>query len=223
MRIDIITIFPQMFNGPFDQSIIHRAKQNQLVNFHLHDLRKWTSDIHKTVDDRPYGGGAGMVMMIEPIYKAVESIKSESTLKKSKIILTSAKGTQFSQSKAAEYAALDQLIIICGHYEGVDQRVADHIADEEISIGNFVLTGGELPAMVITDSIVRLLPGVLGNPNSLAEESFSSNISENSDSKYITEYPHYTRPETFQGWTVPQVLLSGDHAKIKKWRQDNSS
>lgn len=223
MRIDIITIFPQMFQGPFDQSIIHRAKVAKQADIQLHDLRNWTNDFHKTVDDRPYGGGAGMVMMVEPIYKAVQEVQSKIKNQKSQVILTSAKGTQFSQSKAIEYSDFDQLIIICGHYEGVDQRVADYIADEEISIGNFVLTGGELPAMVITDAVVRLLPGVLGNPDSLLEESHSAALIDNPIINMAAEYPHYTRPENFQGWTVPQVLLSGNHAKIKQWRQRYSS
>lgn len=223
MRIDIITIFPQMFQGPFDQSIINRAQQNQLVSIQLHDLRNWTNDIHKTVDDRPYGGGAGMVVMVEPIYKSVESIKSKIENQTSKVILTSAKGAQFTQEKAAKYSTLDQLIIICGHYEGVDQRVANYIADEEISIGNFVLTGGELPAMIITDALVRLLPGVLGNPDSLLEESHSTNQHDKRAANITAEYPQYTRPEKFRGWPVPQILLSGDHAKIKQWRQEQSS
>jgi tRNA (guanine37-N1)-methyltransferase len=217
MNIEIVTLFPDMFAGPFDESIIKRAQNSNQIRINIHNLRNWTTDKHKTVDDRPYGGGAGMVMMVEPIYKAVKDIKLKN--KKSTTLLTSAKGNLFNQKKAQTYSQIDQLIIICGHYEGVDQRVADHIADEEISIGEFVLTGGELPAMVITDSVVRLIPGVIGNPDSLIEESYSIENNQSDVKTGTIEYPQYTRPEQFRGWKVPSVLLSGNHKEIKAWQQ----
>lgn len=211
MKIDIVTIFPAMFSSPFSESIIKRAIDNQIVNINLHNLRNWTADDHKTVDGRPYGGGPGMVMMIEPIDKAVKDLKT----KNSHIILTSAKGTTYNQQTAQKYSQHQHLIIITGHYEGIDQRVADHLVDEVISIGDYVLTGGELPAMVIVDSVVRLLPGVVGDSESLEEESHNQ-------PGYI-EYPQYTRPENYQGWQVPKVLTSGDHSKVHKWRQEKSN
>jgi tRNA (guanine37-N1)-methyltransferase len=232
MHIDILTIFPQMFSGPFDQSIINRAKKSGLVDIAVHDLRQWATDKHKTVDDRPFGGGPGMVMMIEPIDKAIKYLtnhspllakegvgKSDSSspvsgLSSPYIVLTSAKGTSFSQAKAVELSKRDHLILIAGHYEGVDHRVEKHLVDESLSIGNYVLTGGELPVMVMVDAIVRLLPGALGDPESLAEESHSL-------PGYL-EYPQYTRPEVYKHWRVPEVLLSGHHAQIKKWRAENA-
>lgn len=205
MRIDIITLFPDMFRGPFDESILRRGKDKNLVEINIHNLRKWTSDKRGTVDDRPYGGGVGMVMMIEPIFKALEEIKKEN----SKTVLLSPRGKAWKQQLAQEYSKLDHLILICGHYEGVDERVSEFI-DEEISIGDFVLTGGEIPAMAIVDSIVRLIPGVLEKPEAVQNESFS-------DSKLL-EYPQYTHPENFNGLKVPPILLSGNHAEIEKWR-----
>ena len=210
MTIDIITIFPKMFKGPFDESIVKRAVDKALVKINIHDLRKWTTDKHKTVDDRPYGGGPGMIFMIQPIYDALESLKSKIKNQKSKIILLTPRGRQFNQKKAKDFAKLDRLILICGHYEGVDERVRKHLADEAISVGPYVLSGGEIAAMTITDTVVRLLPKALGNPNSLNEESFVEGF---------LEYPQYTRPANFSGWKVPPVLLSGDHQKIKKWRK----
>lgn len=210
MIIDILTLFPKMFDGPLTESIIKRAQVNQLVTIRIHDLRQWTKDLHHTTDDRPYGGGPGMVMLVEPIDKALQSLKTSD----SKIILTAASGTTFTQAKAVEYSKLKHLIIIAGHYEGVDQRVADHLVDESISVGDYVLTGGELPAMIISDTVTRLLPGVLGDPASIVEESHSQ--------PGYKEYPHYSRPESYNGWDVPKILLSGDHAVIAKWRQDNA-
>lgn len=210
MRIDILTIFPQMFTGPFDHSIVKRAIDQQIVEINIHDLRRWAVDKHRSVDDRPYGGGPGMVMMIEPVDRALKDIKKPD----SQVILTSAKGDRFNQSKAQELSQKKHIILIAGHYEGVDQRVADHLINQEISIGNYVLTGGELPSMIITDAIVRLIPGVVGDTQSLEEESHNP-------TGYI-EYPHYTRPEVYKGWKVPEVLTSGNHLQIKQWRQKNS-
>jgi tRNA (guanine37-N1)-methyltransferase len=224
MIIDIITIFPDMFTGPMTESIIKRAQSQNIVSIRIHDLRQWTDLPHHTTDDRPYGGGPGMVMMVEPIHKAIQSLSKNSSLIKGgravsqesynqKIILTAASGQTFTQAKAREYSQLQHLIIIAGHYEGVDQRVEDHLVDESISIGDYVLTGGELPAMVITDAITRLLPGVVGDPQSIIDESHSQ--------AGYKEYPHYTRPENYNGWEVPKVLLSGNHAAIESWRKQN--
>jgi tRNA (guanine37-N1)-methyltransferase len=230
MRFDIITIFPNIFNSYFNESIIGRAKKNGLIQIEAHDLRDWTDDNHKSVDDRPFGGGPGMVMMVEPIYKAVKKIKDDyflsdpaaageskdNTLRqaqgiKQRVILFSAKGRQFMQADARRLAEYDQLILICGRYEGVDERVAEHIADEELSVGNFVLTGGEIPAMILVDAVSRLFPGVLGKEESLEEESFGE--------EGFVEYPQYTRPEDFEGWKVPEVLVSGNHKLIKEWKE----
>jgi tRNA (guanine37-N1)-methyltransferase len=213
MKIDILTIFPAMFKSPFAESIVKRAIDNHIVTLNLYDLRHWAQDERGTVDDRPYGGGPGMLMLVEPIDRALKDLKrsSDQAIKRSKTILTSARGIPFTQGKAQELSHLDHLILIAGHYEGVDQRVSDHLIDEEISIGDYVLTGGELPTMVMVDAIVRLLPGVVGDPNSLVEESHQN--------PGILEYPQYSRPEKYGDWSVPPVLLSGDHQKIKDWRQ----
>jgi len=217
MRFDIITIFPEVFKPYFDQSIIGRAQKKKLAKINLFDLRDYTVDRHRTVDDRPYGGGAGMVLMVEPIHKAIKCIKRESRVKKSKIILLSAKGKKFDQKMAQRFSKLDQLIIISGRYEGVDERVAKYVADAEVSIGDYVLTGGELPAMIIVDATVRLIDDVI-TKDSLKEESFSKE-------KYI-EYPHYTRPESIimngKKRGVPRVLISGNHQEIRKWQTSHS-
>ena len=227
MKIDILTLFPEMFTNVFKESIVNRAQLKGVVEINIHNLRKWTKDNHKTVDDRPYGGGAGMIMMVEPIDLALQELKTQSLKLKtktinSKVILTSAKGKTYTQSKADEYSKLKHIIIVCGHYEGVDQRVADHLVDEEISVGNYVLSGGEIPAMVITDSVVRLIPGSLGNPESLLEESYSLPTTNNQQLITNLEYPQYTRPENYKGWKVPEILLSGNHKEIEKWRKRNS-
>ncbi len=214
MRFDIITIFPEIFDSYFSESIIKRAQGAGFVDINTINLRDYTTDSHKTVDDTPYGGGAGMVMKVEPIFKAVMDTKKEYESKKTRIILFSAKGKRYTQNDAKRLAEYDNLILICGRYEGVDERVIEHIADEEISIGDFVLTGGEIPAMVVVDSITRLIPGVLGNSESIVTESHSEN-------QYL-EYPQYTKPEDFSGWKVPEVLLSGNHKKISVWREDSS-
>lgn len=202
MKVDILTLFPKMFEGPFGESIIKRAQEKEILDLRITDLRSFATDKYKSVDDKPYGGGAGMIMRVDIIDLAIAG-------KKGKIILLDAGGEKFTQKKAQELAKEKSLVIICGHYEGIDHRVHEHIADEVISIGDYVLSGGEIPAMVIVDSVVRLLPGVLGNKESLAEESFNEGG---------TEYPQYTRPEEYKGWKVPEVLLSGDHKKIKEWR-----
>lgn len=227
MKFDIITIFPEIFNSYFNESILARAQKEKLIDINIHNLRDFTKDKHKTVDDTPYGGGAGMVMKVEPIFEAVEKIKKENRKSKTRVILFSAKGKEYTQEDAERLRNYDNLILVCGRYEGADERVAEHIADEELSVGKYVMTGGELPAMVVVDSITRLIPGVLGNPESLEEESFNPPASESSQlGKKIPntrlEYPQYTKPEEFNGWKIPDVLKSGNHAKIKKWRDENS-
>lgn len=215
MKFKIVTIFPEIFDSYFNESILKRAQKEKLIEIKIHNLRDWTTDKHKTVDDTPYGGGAGMVLKIEPIWRCVQSLssKSRSSLR-SRTILFSAKGKRYTQDDAKRLAEYDNLILICGRYEGVDERVAEHIADEEISIGDYVLTGGEIPAMVVVDSISRLLPGALGNAESIEEESHNQ--------EGQLEYPQYTKPEDFQGWKVPEVLLSGNHKEINKWRKEKT-
>lgn len=214
MKIDVLTLFPEMFKGPFDQSIIQRAQEKKLVKIQIHNLRKWTEDKRKTVDDRPFGGGVGMVLMIEPIYKALKELKN----KKTKVILLDPRGQVFNQKTANKWACFDHLIFICGHYEGVDERVKENLIDETVSIGDYVLTGGELPAMIIIDTVLRQIPGVLGKKEAAQKESFSENLGQN-----LLEYPQYTRPSDFKGWKVPEVLLSGNHQEIKKWQAKKSA
>lgn len=227
MKFDIITIFPDLFKGFLSESLLARAQKKKLLTIKTHNLRKWTSDNHKTVDDRPYGGGAGMLLKIEPIFKAVEFLKRKTkNAKRKRVILLSAKGKTFTQKDARRLAKYEQLIFICGRYEGVDERVAKHIADEEISIGNYVLFGGEVAAMVLVESVSRLIPGVIAKPESVKYESFSDWKLENGKWKFNREYPQYTRPEAFvldgKKLIVPKVLLSGDHSKIEKWRKEHS-
>ena len=217
LQIDILSIFPEMFPGYTKASILGRAQKAKLLDIRLHQLRDWSVDKHKSVDDKPYGGGPGMVMMVEPFHKAlvklgVRSKKGTKTLrsKKTRIILTSAKGKVFTQRDAERLSKYDRLVFLCGRYEGIDERVASKLADEELSIGQYVLTGGELPAMVMSDAVARLRPGVLGEKASLEEESWGKDGS--------VEYPQYTRPEKYLNWLVPKILLSGNHAEIKKWR-----
>jgi tRNA (guanine37-N1)-methyltransferase len=205
MKIDILTLFPNMFKGPFDDSIIKKALKNNLVQIKLHNLRKWSQDKHQTVDDRPYGGGKGMILMIEPVYHALQDLKK----KNSRVILLSPQGQVFSQALAQKLSKQKHLILIAGHYEGFDERIRTHLIDQELSIGDYILTGGELPAMVLVDSLVRLLPGVL-DAEATQNESFSTNT---------LDYPQYTRPENFKDWAVPPLLLSGNHAEIAKWRK----
>jgi tRNA (guanine37-N1)-methyltransferase len=213
MRIDILTLFPNMFSGPFDESIIKRAIDNNIVSIIIHNLRDWGLGKHKIVDDYPFGGGAGMVMKTEPIFEAIEAIKARDGDFSTPVILLTPQGRVFSQKIAAELAQLEHFILICGHYEGIDERVREHLATDEISIGDYVLTGGELAAMVIVDAVVRHLPGVLGSEESAAEDSHTTGL---------LEYPQYTRPPVYRGWEVPQVLLSGNHAQIAKWRREQS-
>jgi tRNA (guanine37-N1)-methyltransferase len=210
MRIDIITIFPKMFEPVLNESIVRRAQKKNKVKIYIHNLRDYTLDKHKKVDDRPFGGGSGMVMGAEPIFRAVEYISSKFKVQSSKIILLCPQGKKLTQKVAKRLARNSRLILICGHYEGVDERVRGKLIDEEISIGDYVLTGGELPAMVLVDCLVRLIPGVLGDKNSLNFESFEGNL---------LEYPQYTRPANFRGFRVPAILLSGDHQKIETWRK----
>ena len=214
MKIDILTLFPEMFKGPFDTSMLKKAQDKSLVEINIHNLRKWALDKHKTVDDRPFGGGPGMILRVDIIDKALQEIKI--TKKNSKIILLSARGEKYTQQKAQMLSKHKHLILLCGHYEGVDERVSQYLVDEEISIGDYILTGGEIPAMVLVDSIVRLVPGVL-NPDSLLEESFLLTTN-NQLPTTNAEYPQYTRPENYKGWKVPEVLLSGNHKEIEKWK-----
>ncbi len=212
MRIDVLTIFPNMFDAVLGESIVKRAKEKRVVEINIIDLRLFSKDKHKKVDDKPFGGGPGMVMNAEPFFEAVNYIrkKTKDRRLKTKTILLSPKGKKFDQALALKLSKYEHMVLLCGHYEGIDERVAEGLADAEISIGDFVLTGGELPAMVIIDSIVRLLPGALGDENSSKDESFSEDL---------LEYPHYTRPADYNGMKVPDVLLSGDHEKIKEWRK----
>jgi tRNA (guanine37-N1)-methyltransferase len=254
MRFDIITIFPEFFSGPLDYGIVRRAREAKLINVHTHDLRNFTHDRHRTVDDRPFGGGEGMVMKPEPLFEAVESLGENGATAPpagSAIVLLSAAGKLFTQEMARRFARLERIVLVCGRYEGVDERVAEHLATDEISIGDFVLSGGELPAAMVLDAVTRLIPGALGNEDSTVNESFSaaeddwekaphgpaplsanvpprkadvSNTSaaehgSRSTSRGILDYPHYTRPPSFRGWDVPEVLLGGNHEEIRRWRR----
>ena len=213
MRIDILCLFPEMFVSPFSHSIVKRAEGRGLVEVVTHNIRDFTHDRHATVDDYPYGGGAGMVLKPEPVFEAVEHVQHLTGTVKSPVVLLSPRGRLFTQGIAAEMSAHSHLILICGHYEGVDERVSEYLATDEVSVGDYVLTGGELAAMVVVDAMVRLLPGVLGSDESAADESHAGGL---------LEYPHYTRPEQYRGWAVPPVLLSGHHAEIAAWRRQQS-
>jgi len=248
MKIDVLTIFPEIWPDYLKASILGRAQDENLVDISVHNIRDYTEDKHRTVDDTPYGGGAGMVLKIEPIDRALSALKAQNidahkaqtkqgdkkqnTQIATRTVVLSARGEQFTQRKAEEYSKLDQLILICGRYEGIDQRVVDRLADEEISIGPYVLNGGEVAAMAVIEAVTRLVPGVLGNVESLREESHSvekqnsqstkpkqsTNLKKQKESRTLIEYPQYTRPEEYKGWKVPEVLLSGDHGEIRKWR-----
>ena len=209
MKIEVLTLFPAMFAGPLDESIVQRARTNGALELAVHNLRDYTHDRHKTVDDRPFGGGPGMLLKPEPIFEAVENLGREQT----RVILLSPAGRKFNQAIARELARSEHLLLICGSYEGFDERIREHLADDELSIGDYVLTNGALPAMVIIDAVTRLLPGVLGDDESSLDESFS---------RELLEYPHYTRPADFRGLKVPDVLLSGNHAEIARWRAEQS-
>ncbi len=210
MLIDVLTIFPDMLRAPLEASIVGRAQKRGIVRVAVHDLRDWAQDRHRTVDDAPYGGGAGMVMRPEPLFQAVEALRAADEPPGSVILLTP-QGRLLTQEIVQELSAAPRLILLCGRYEGVDERVRVHLADDEISIGDYVLGGGELPALVLVDAVVRLLPGSLGSAESVLEESHVGGL---------LEYPHYTRPAEFRGWNVPEVLLSGNHAEIARWRRE---
>jgi tRNA (guanine37-N1)-methyltransferase len=209
MKFHVLTIFPEFFEGPFRRGVVARAALAGSLEIRTHDLRNWTHDLHRTVDDRPFGGGEGMLMKAEPLFDAVETIwpvRSEGQ----KVILLSAQGRKFSQRIAREYSQHEELLFLCGRYEGVDERVAEHLADDELSIGDYVLSGGELAAAVVIDAVARLLPGVLGNQDSALNESFEDGI---------LDCPQWTRPADFRGWKAPEILLGGNHAEIRKWRK----
>ena len=240
MRFDLITIFPEFFAGPLSHGILRRAQETRLVEVKVQDLREFTEDRHRTVDDRPFGGGEGMVLKPEPLFKAVESLlghgvgnaaKQFNSYEKTAIVLMSAAGKLFRQETARRYAQLERIIFICGRYEGVDERVAEHLATEEICIGDFVLSGGELPALLVVDAVTRLLPGALGNEASSQNESFSAMADDRtgtgqrrvgltqSSGQTLLDFPHYTRPAEYRGWGVPEVLIGGNHAEVAKWRR----
>lgn len=213
MRIDIISLFPDMFNGPFDHSIMKRAKEAALIDIVITNPRNFAYDKHRIVDDCPFGGGSGMVMKPEPVCRAVEHVTTGRLQASRRVVLMCPGGVPFDQAKAKEFVNYEQLVLICGHYEGVDERIRSYVADEAVSIGDYVLTGGELAAMAVTDAVARMIPGVLGSPESAPEDSFYNGL---------LKYPQYTRPREFNGWSVPEMLLSGDHAKIENWRRKKS-
>jgi tRNA (guanine37-N1)-methyltransferase len=244
MRFDLVTIFPEFFTGPLDHGIVRRARETALIDVNIQDLRVFTKDRHRTVDDRPFGGGEGMVLKPAPLFEAVESLLGHTVGDaaqpaapdpKTAIVLLSAAGALFDQSTARRFAALDRILFLCGRYEGVDERVAQHLATEEISIGDFILSGGELPAVLILDAVTRLLPGALGNEASSQNESFSytqagsdavgarhavpAPTPDHSPGNALLDFPHYTRPADFRGWAVPEVLIGGNHAEVAKWRR----
>ena len=241
MRFDLITIFPEFFAGPLDYGIVRRAREAGIVQIQVQDLREFTKDRHKTVDDRPFGGGEGMVLKPEPLFEAVEKLLGRdigdathqvAPEAGTAIVLMSAAGKLFTQETARRYANLDRLILICGRYEGVDERVAEHLATEEICVGDYVLSGGELPAAIVVDAVTRLLPGALGNEASTENESFreletggvtsSADRSLTGKARLLLDYPHYTRPSDFRGWKVPEVLIGGNHAEVAKWRHQQA-
>ncbi|MGC0776163.1 MAG: tRNA (guanosine(37)-N1)-methyltransferase TrmD [Candidatus Acidiferrum sp.] len=242
MRFDLITIFPEFFAGPLDHGIVRRAKEAGIAEVHVQDLREFTKDRHRTVDDRPFGGGEGMVLKPEPLFEAVEKLLGRSVGDAENrvppeagtaIVLMSAAGRLFTQETARRYAKLERLILICGRYEGVDERVAEFLASEELSIGDYVLSGGELPAAIVVDAVTRLLPGALGNEASTENESFSqleelqsantAAIAPSRQAKLLLDFPHYTRPAEFRGWKVPDVLIGGHHAEVAKWRRQQAT
>src|SRR5438067_775281 len=257
MRFDVITIFPEFFGGPLEHGIVRRAREAGIIDVHVQDLREFTKDRHRSVDDRPFGGGEGMVLKPEPLFEAVESVLGRSAGDAAKqhrpdpgtaIVLMSAAGKLFDQEMARRYSRLERIILICGRYEGVDERVAEHLATEEVSIGDFVLSGGELPAMLVVDAVTRLLPGALGNEASSQNESFSefeagtpkgpfvrapsqtdtgkagntTNSAARGQVRALLDFPHYTRPADYRGWRVPETLLSGNHREVIKWRQQKA-
>ena len=214
MRIDVITLFPEILSGPLDASILGRARRAGQVEVCLHQLRDYATDKHHTVDEKPYGGGPGMLLKCEPIFAAVEDVQKKAP-KPGRVILLSPTGAKFDQAKARELASLERVVFVCGHYEGVDERVREHLVDEEISLGDFILTNGALAALVVIDAVVRLLPDVVGNENSIQSESFGVEHPG-------LEGPQYTRPEEFRGWRVPEILLSGHHENVESWNREQS-
>jgi tRNA (guanine37-N1)-methyltransferase len=233
MKIDIVTIFPDFFRGPLEHGIIRRAQEAGLAKIEVHDLRQFTHDRHRTVDDRPFGGGEGMVLKPEPLFECLESLhlapREQRGTEKQSVILLSAQGQRFTQKVASELATLDRIVLICGRYEGVDERVADFLADRELSIGDYVLSGGEMAAAVIIEAVTRLLPGAVGNEASTRQESFTAQVEAEAGAADSTcgsggllDYPHYTRPADFRGMPVPEVLLNGDHQQIRKWRREQA-
>ena len=216
VRIDILTLFPEICRGPLSESIMKRAQENRIIELHIHNLRQWTTDKHHVVDDAPFGGGQGMVMKPEPIFAAVEDLRNQTPNVKNqtfKVILMSPTGRRFDQRMAEQLSRESNLIVVCGHYEGVDHRVVDHLIDEEISIGDYVLTNGGIAAVILVDAVVRLVPGVLGDEQSAHDDSFREGL---------LEAPQYTRPAEFRGWKVPEILLSGNHGEIAKWRDEQA-
>jgi tRNA (guanine37-N1)-methyltransferase len=237
MKIDILTIFPDFFRGPLDYGIVRRARETGLVEIGIHDLRTFTKDKHRTVDDRPFGGGEGMVLKPEPIFECLESLGDVASREerlsagtKQSVILLSAQGRRLDQTLVAELSSLDRIVLICGRYEGVDERISEHLADGEVSIGDYVLSGGELGAAVIVDTVTRLIPGAVGNQNSTRQESFTETLAGHTEltgddpsstcvSGGLLDYPHYTRPAEFRGMSVPEVLVNGNHDQIRTWRR----
>jgi tRNA (guanine37-N1)-methyltransferase len=213
LQFDIITIFPEFFKGPFDFGVIRRGRENGLIDTRVHDLRDFTSDRHRTVDDRPFGGGEGMVFKPEPLFKAVEMVRRN---EQAEVVVLSAAGRKFDQAEALRLSKSDQVVLICGRYEGIDERVVEHLATAELSIGDFILSGGEIAAAVVVDAVTRYVPGVVGKEESILRDSFSDPAVETQ----MVEHPHYTRPADFRGWKVPDVLISGDHEAVRMWRRD---
>ena len=237
MHFDLITIFPEFFAGPLDHGIVRRAREAGIAQIHIQDLREFTKDKHRTVDDRPFGGGEGMVLKVEPLFEAVEKLLGHGIGNAAEpavpepdtaVVLMSAAGRMFTQETAKRYAQLDRIILICGRYEGVDERVAEHLATEEISVGDYVLSGGEMPAAVIIDAVTRLLPGALGNEASTQNESFQGYTTIGASpvtaraQEVLLDYPHYTRPAEYRGWKVPDILIGGNHAEVAKWRRQQA-
>jgi tRNA (guanine37-N1)-methyltransferase len=242
VRFDLITIFPEFFTGPLDHGIVRRAREAGIVQIHVQDLREFTKDRHKTVDDRPFGGGEGMVLKPEPLFEAVEKLLGQPMGDSAQppalpadcaVVLLSAAGKLFTQETARRLAKLERIVLICGRYEGVDERVAEHLATEEISVGDYVLSGGELPAAIVLDAVTRLLPGALGNEASTENESFrqpderevvpTADNSRPRKARMLLDYPHYTRPAEYRGWKVPDVLIGGHHAEVAKWRAQQAA
>jgi tRNA (guanine37-N1)-methyltransferase len=223
MTFDVITIFPDFFSSLLEHGVLKRAIAAGLASIRLHDLRNFTEDRHRTVDDRPFGGGPGMVFKPDPVFKAVAALEAERPGQRLPVILLSPQGRLFTHAVAEELRRQDHLVLICGRYEGVDERIAEHLATDEISIGDYVLSGGELPAALIMESVVRLLPGVLGNEESAPQDSFTARQAGCRELRHgLLDFPHYTRPAEFQGWKVPQVLLSGNHEEIGRWRRQRA-